>query len=86
MLKEIIIDHFFLSIFRNRNAGFLETLTLIYAALVSAIAPDFSHNQLRSQTLVKVGGDTLIECKPKMSPWGVVSWRKGSEPLRESNR
>ncbi|KAI3369536.1 hypothetical protein L3Q82_007746 [Scortum barcoo] len=53
---------------------------------VIAVAPDFSHNQLRGQTLVKVGGDALIECKPKMSPWGVVSWRKGSEPLRESNR
>uniref|UniRef100_A0AAQ6IN01 Contactin 4 n=1 Tax=Anabas testudineus TaxID=64144 RepID=A0AAQ6IN01_ANATE len=53
---------------------------------VIAVAPDFSHNQLRSQTLVKVGGDVLIECKPKMSPWGVISWRKGSEPLRESNR
>ncbi|KAF3689443.1 Contactin-4 Brain-derived immunoglobulin superfamily protein 2 [Channa argus] len=52
---------------------------------VIAVAPDFSHNQLRSQTLVKVGGDVLIECKPKMSPWGVISWRKGSEPLRESN-
>uniref|UniRef100_A0A674NSP0 Contactin 4 n=1 Tax=Takifugu rubripes TaxID=31033 RepID=A0A674NSP0_TAKRU len=38
------------------------------------------------QTLVKAGGDALIECKPKMSPWGVVSWRKGSDPLRESNR
>ncbi|XP_070695548.1 contactin-4 [Pempheris klunzingeri] len=53
---------------------------------VIAVAPDFSHSQLRSQTLVKVGGDVLVECKPKMSPWGVVSWRKGSEPLQESNR
>uniref|UniRef100_A0A7N8Y920 Contactin 4 n=1 Tax=Mastacembelus armatus TaxID=205130 RepID=A0A7N8Y920_9TELE len=53
---------------------------------VIAVAPDFSHNQLRSQTLVKVGGDVLIECKPKMSPWGVIAWRKGSEPLRESSR
>uniref|UniRef100_A0A672H149 Contactin-4-like n=1 Tax=Salarias fasciatus TaxID=181472 RepID=A0A672H149_SALFA len=53
---------------------------------VIAVAPDFSHNQLRSQTLVKVGGDLLVECKPKMSPWGVISWRKGSEPLRESSR
>uniref|UniRef100_A0AAX7VNY1 Contactin 4 n=1 Tax=Astatotilapia calliptera TaxID=8154 RepID=A0AAX7VNY1_ASTCA len=53
---------------------------------VIAVAPDFSHNQLRSQTLVKVGGDALVECKPKMSPWGVISWRKGSEPLRETDR
>ncbi|XP_035760974.1 contactin-4 isoform X3 [Neolamprologus brichardi] len=51
-----------------------------------AVAPDFSHNQLRSQTLVKVGGDALVECKPKMSPWGVISWRKGSEPLQETDR
>lgn len=55
-------------------------------AFLSAVAPDFSHNQLKSQTLVKVGGDVLIECKPKMSPWGVIFWRKGSEPLRENNR
>uniref|UniRef100_A0A665W8G3 Contactin 4 n=1 Tax=Echeneis naucrates TaxID=173247 RepID=A0A665W8G3_ECHNA len=41
---------------------------------------------VRVCTLVKVGGDVLIECKPKMSPWGVISWRKGSEPLRESTR
>ncbi|KAM4741783.1 contactin-4 isoform 1-T1 [Anableps anableps] len=53
---------------------------------VIAVAPDFSHNQLKSQTLVKVGGDILIECKPKMSPWGVISWRKGSEPLQGSSR
>uniref|UniRef100_A0AAQ4Q435 Contactin 4 n=1 Tax=Gasterosteus aculeatus aculeatus TaxID=481459 RepID=A0AAQ4Q435_GASAC len=53
---------------------------------IIAVAPDFSHNQLRSQTLVRVGGDVLIECKPKMSPWGVISWRKGSEALQESNR
>uniref|UniRef100_A0A8C6P4Q6 Contactin 4 n=1 Tax=Nothobranchius furzeri TaxID=105023 RepID=A0A8C6P4Q6_NOTFU len=53
---------------------------------VIAVAPDFSHNQVRSQTLVKVGGDVLIECKPKMSPWGVISWRKGSEPLLETSR
>ncbi|KAK0147536.1 Contactin-3 [Merluccius polli] len=53
---------------------------------VIAVAPDFGLNQLRSQTLVKEGGDVLIECKPRMSPWGVISWRKTAEPLRESNR
>lgn len=54
--------------------------------LPTAAAPDFSHNQLRSQTMVKVGGDVLIECRPKMSPWGVISWRKGSEPLQQTSR
>uniref|UniRef100_A0A8C7YQM8 Contactin 4 n=1 Tax=Oryzias sinensis TaxID=183150 RepID=A0A8C7YQM8_9TELE len=53
---------------------------------VIAAAPDFSHNQLRSQTMVKVGGDVLVECRPKMSPWGVISWRKGSEPLQQTAR
>ncbi|KAL0978657.1 hypothetical protein UPYG_G00173550 [Umbra pygmaea] len=53
---------------------------------VIAVAPDFSQNQLRSHTMVKEGGDVLIECQPKMSPWGVISWRKGSEALRESDR
>uniref|UniRef100_A0A4W5P2B2 Contactin 4 n=1 Tax=Hucho hucho TaxID=62062 RepID=A0A4W5P2B2_9TELE len=53
---------------------------------VIAVAPDFSQNQLRSHTMVKEGGDVLMECRPKMSPWGGISWRKGSETLQESNR
>uniref|UniRef100_A0A3B5A399 Contactin-4-like n=1 Tax=Stegastes partitus TaxID=144197 RepID=A0A3B5A399_9TELE len=69
-----------------KNGENLEPAEVRSAKLSASVAPDFSHNQLRSQTLVKVGGDVLIECKPKMSPWGVISWRKGSEPLRESNR
>ncbi|KAM9752126.1 contactin-4 isoform 1-T1 [Menidia menidia] len=53
---------------------------------VIAIAPDFSQNLLKSQTLARQGGDVLIECKPRMSPRGVISWRKGKEALRESHR
>ncbi|XP_068184583.1 contactin-4 isoform X2 [Antennarius striatus] len=53
---------------------------------VVAIAPDFSQNLLKAQTLARQGGDVLIECKPKMSPRGVISWRKGKEALRESHR
>ncbi|XP_040009747.1 contactin-4 isoform X2 [Xiphias gladius] len=53
---------------------------------VLAIAPDFSQNLLRAQTLARQGGDILIECKPRMSPRGVISWRKGKEALRESHR
>ncbi|XP_056112171.1 contactin-4 isoform X1 [Rhinichthys klamathensis goyatoka] len=53
---------------------------------VIAIAPDFSQNQLKSHTLVKEGGDVLIECKPKMSPRGTISWRRGNDALRESIR
>uniref|UniRef100_A0A1A8P263 Contactin-3 n=1 Tax=Nothobranchius pienaari TaxID=704102 RepID=A0A1A8P263_9TELE len=53
---------------------------------VIAIAPDFSQNLLKVQTLARQGGDVLIECKPRMSPRGVISWRKGKEALRESHR
>ncbi|XP_054625630.1 contactin-4-like isoform X2 [Dunckerocampus dactyliophorus] len=53
---------------------------------VIAIAPDFSQNLLKTQTLARQSGDVLIECKPRMSPWGVISWRKGKEALRESHR
>uniref|UniRef100_A0A3Q3KEX2 Contactin 3a, tandem duplicate 1 n=1 Tax=Monopterus albus TaxID=43700 RepID=A0A3Q3KEX2_MONAL len=53
---------------------------------VIAIAPDFSQNLLKAQTLGRQGGDVLIECKPRMSPRGVISWRKGKEALRESHR
>ncbi|XP_014884117.1 contactin-4 isoform X2 [Poecilia latipinna] len=53
---------------------------------VIAIAPDFSQNLLKTQTLARQGGDVLIECRPRMSPRGVISWRKGNEALRESHR
>ncbi|XP_034029119.1 contactin-4 [Thalassophryne amazonica] len=53
---------------------------------VVAIAPDFSQNLLKAQTLARQGGDVLIECKPRMSPRGVISWRKGKDALRESHR
>lgn len=59
-----------------------ESLSLV----LSAIAPDFSQNLLKAQTLARQGGDVLIECKPRMSPRGVISWRKGKEALRESYR
>lgn len=64
----------------------MQSFLAVTCCSFSAVAPDFSQNQLKSQTLAKVGGDALIECKPKMSPWGVVSWRKGTDPLRESSR
>ncbi|KAM4611146.1 contactin-4 [Polymixia lowei] len=53
---------------------------------VIATAPDFSQNLLKAQTLARQGGDVLIECRPKMSPRGMISWRKGKEALRENHR
>lgn len=60
--------------------------TLFIVLFLSAIAPDFSQNLLKAQTLTRQGGDVLIECKPRMSPRGIISWRKGKEALRESHR
>uniref|UniRef100_A0A673N4A2 Contactin-3-like n=1 Tax=Sinocyclocheilus rhinocerous TaxID=307959 RepID=A0A673N4A2_9TELE len=51
---------------------------------VTAVAPDFSNNVLKAQTLARQGGDVLIECRPRMSPRGMISWRKGKEALREN--
>ncbi|XP_041955190.1 contactin-4 [Alosa sapidissima] len=53
---------------------------------VIAVAPDFSSSAVRSQTLARQGGDVLIECRPRMSPRGMISWRRGKEALRESHR
>uniref|UniRef100_A0A673MXU9 Contactin-3-like n=1 Tax=Sinocyclocheilus rhinocerous TaxID=307959 RepID=A0A673MXU9_9TELE len=50
---------------------------------VTAVAPDFSNNVLKAQTLARQGGDVLIECRPRMSPRGMISWRKGKEALLE---
>ncbi|XP_015202788.2 contactin-4 isoform X3 [Lepisosteus oculatus] len=53
---------------------------------VMAIAPDFSQNLLKKQTLVREGGEVVIECKPTMSPRGMITWRKGNEALQENER
>uniref|UniRef100_A0A8B9PTZ1 Contactin 4 n=1 Tax=Apteryx owenii TaxID=8824 RepID=A0A8B9PTZ1_APTOW len=37
-------------------------------------------------TLVKVGGEVIIECKPKASPRPTYSWKKGRDILRENER
>ncbi|GAA6111599.1 contactin-4 isoform X1 [Tachysurus ichikawai] len=52
---------------------------------VIAVAPDFGANLLKSHILVKEGGDVLIDCKPKMSPRGLITWKKGNEALRENS-
>uniref|UniRef100_A0A8C9VSA2 Contactin 4 n=1 Tax=Scleropages formosus TaxID=113540 RepID=A0A8C9VSA2_SCLFO len=53
---------------------------------VMAVAPDFSQNLLKPHTLVRETGDVLIECRPRMSPRGTISWRKGNEALQENHR
>ncbi|XP_036075950.1 contactin-4 isoform X3 [Rousettus aegyptiacus] len=53
---------------------------------VEAVGPDFSRTLLKKVTLVKVGGDVVIECKPKASPKPVYTWKKGRDRVRESER
>uniref|UniRef100_A0A8C2R8A8 Contactin 4 n=1 Tax=Capra hircus TaxID=9925 RepID=A0A8C2R8A8_CAPHI len=53
---------------------------------VIAVGPDFSRTLLKRVTLVKVGGEVVIECKPKASPKPVYTWKKGRDVLKENER
>ncbi|KFP88498.1 Contactin-6, partial [Acanthisitta chloris] len=61
----------------------------IYASAelrVLAAAPDFSKNPVKKISVVQVGGEVTIGCKPSASPRAVISWRKGSEVLHQDRR
>ncbi|XP_032841655.1 contactin-6 isoform X4 [Tyto alba] len=53
---------------------------------VIAAAPDFSKNPVKKMSVVQVGGEVTIGCKPNASPRAVINWRKGSEVLRQNKR
>ncbi|NWR35420.1 CNTN6 protein, partial [Tachuris rubrigastra] len=53
---------------------------------VMAAAPDFSKNPVKKMSVVQVGGEVTIGCKPSASPRAVITWRKGSELLHQSKR
>ncbi|XP_009904231.2 contactin-6 [Dryobates pubescens] len=53
---------------------------------VIAAAPDFSKNPVKKISVVQVGGEVTIGCKPSASPRAVINWRKGSEALRQNKR
>uniref|UniRef100_A0A4W2IRJ3 Contactin 6 n=1 Tax=Bos indicus x Bos taurus TaxID=30522 RepID=A0A4W2IRJ3_BOBOX len=53
---------------------------------VLASAPDFSKNPLKKYSVVQVGGDIVIECKPNAFPRATISWKRGIESLRQSKR
>ncbi|XP_017682535.1 PREDICTED: contactin-6 isoform X1 [Lepidothrix coronata] len=61
----------------------------IYASAelrVMAAAPDFSKNPVKKMSVVQVGGEVTIGCKPSASPRAVITWRKGSEVLHQNKR
>lgn len=37
-------------------------------------------------SVVQVGGEVTIGCKPSASPKAVINWRKASEVLRQNKR
>nr|XP_023403774.1 contactin-6 isoform X7 [Loxodonta africana] len=51
-----------------------------------ASAPNFSKNPIKKVSVVQVGGDISIECKPIAFPRAAVSWKRGTENLRQSKR
>ncbi|KAM9074714.1 contactin-6 isoform 4-T4 [Megaptera novaeangliae] len=51
-----------------------------------ASAPDFSKNPIKKNSVVQVGGDIVIECKPNAFPRAAISWKRGMESLRQSKR
>ncbi|EGW09154.1 Contactin-6 [Cricetulus griseus] len=53
---------------------------------VLASAPDFSKNPIKKTSVVQVGGDISIECKPNAFPKASISWKRGTESLRQSKR
>ncbi|XP_069062463.1 contactin-4-like isoform X2 [Pleurodeles waltl] len=61
----------------------------IYASAelrVIAVGPDFSKTFVKRQTLAKVGGAVIVECKPKASPRPSITWKKGRDILKENER
>uniref|UniRef100_A0A2K6K4X3 Contactin 6 n=1 Tax=Rhinopithecus bieti TaxID=61621 RepID=A0A2K6K4X3_RHIBE len=53
---------------------------------VLASAPDFSKSPIKKNSFVQVGGDIVIECKPNAFPRAAISWKRGTETLRQSKR
>uniref|UniRef100_A0A8C0HRZ8 Contactin 4 n=1 Tax=Buteo japonicus TaxID=224669 RepID=A0A8C0HRZ8_9AVES len=57
---------------------------IIFASAELSVIGKFTF--LNTLTLVKVGGEVIIECKPKASPRPTYSWKKGKDILKENER
>uniref|UniRef100_A0A6J0TGL1 Contactin-6 isoform X1 n=1 Tax=Pogona vitticeps TaxID=103695 RepID=A0A6J0TGL1_9SAUR len=53
---------------------------------VIASAPDFSKNPVKKMSVVHIGGEVTIGCKPEASPKATITWKKGTETLQPSKR
>lgn len=69
----------------KRRIWQVHLVTSLLPSLLAA-APDFSRNPVKKLSVVQVGGEVTIACKPSASPRAVVSWRKGSEVLPQNKR
>ncbi|KAM9410020.1 LOW QUALITY PROTEIN: contactin-4 [Pholidichthys leucotaenia] len=61
----------------------------IYASAelkVVALPPDFTRRPVKKSTVIQRGGEVTLECRPHASPRATISWWRGGELLKDSER
>nr|XP_040060354.1 contactin-4 [Gasterosteus aculeatus aculeatus] len=53
---------------------------------VVASPPNFARRPVKTSTVIQRGGEAALECRPHASPRATVSWWRGGEPLKDSER
>ncbi|XP_068578147.1 contactin-4 isoform X1 [Cebidichthys violaceus] len=53
---------------------------------VVASPPDFTRRPVKKSTVIQRGGEVVLECRPHASPRATVSWWRGGELLKDSER
>ncbi|XP_037346353.2 contactin-4 [Pungitius pungitius] len=53
---------------------------------VVASPPNFARRPVKTSTVVQRGGEVVLECRPHASPMATVSWWRGGELLKDSER
>nr|XP_015815441.2 contactin-4 [Nothobranchius furzeri] len=53
---------------------------------VVASPPDFTQRPVKTSTVVQRGGESALECRPNASPKASISWWRGGNLLKDSER
>uniref|UniRef100_A0A8C6M8L9 Contactin 4 n=1 Tax=Nothobranchius furzeri TaxID=105023 RepID=A0A8C6M8L9_NOTFU len=53
---------------------------------VVASPPDFTQRPVKTSTVVQRGGESVLECRPNASPKASISWWRGGNLLKDSER
>ncbi|XP_061495933.1 contactin-1 isoform X2 [Rhineura floridana] len=53
---------------------------------VIVLAPTFEFSPMKKEVLAAIGGQAIIECKPRAAPRPKITWSRGTEILRNSTR